>query len=65
MILTASTIIIFMSADYVSKLIKTMLKIPDSDSYEFQPQFQTSQDISMAVFRMRESIINAIAKKRV
>jgi hypothetical protein len=53
-----------MSADYISKLIKTMLKIPDSDSYEFQPQSRTSQDIAMeAVFKMR-NIINAIAKKR-
>ncbi|MGA9150945.1 MAG: hypothetical protein WBZ36_10215 [Candidatus Nitrosopolaris sp.] len=52
-----------MSADYISKLIKTMLKIPDS--YEFQPQSQTSQDMAMeAVFKMRNKIINAIAKKR-
>jgi hypothetical protein len=49
--------------DYISRLIKIILEVPESD--EFQPQSQTSQDIAMeAVFKMRNKIINAIAKKR-
>jgi hypothetical protein len=46
--------------DYITRLIKIMLEVPDSDSYESQ----TSQDTAVAaVFRMRDNIINAIVKK--
>ncbi len=50
--------------DYISRLIKIMLEVPDSDSYESQYQPQTSQDTTIeAVFKMRDDIINTIMKK--
>ena len=57
------------AADHISRLIQSMLKIPDSISSEYQAQPQisdqpSSEELALwTALKMRDNIINIITKR--